>query len=202
MDPSGDDEEHMSDYRVSTVSPEEAEELLRRLRAGGPTNKNARRSAILQGGIEMKGSFELIARDAKSGEIEWAHAADNLITDFGRRAWMDMRFYNLQIGFGASTETPTAARSALPGDSTQLFGSGNLTPSNNSVTNTKTLSTTFGTPANNRTLGTIWINRLNDGFLTGYHPGILAYALLTPPKTQTTTQTLEVVYKISISPIY
>lgn len=31
--------------------------------------------------------------------------------------------------------------------------------------------------------------------------GIAAYALLTPAKTQTTTQTLEVVYRISMSPI-
>jgi hypothetical protein len=192
----------MTDYRVSTVSPEEAAEAFERLRGGRYLNKPARRTLLMEGGLIMKGSFELIARDAKSGEIEWSHKDDNLITDFGRRAWMDMRFHNLQLGFCASTETPTAARCSLPGDSTQLFGSGNLTPSNNPVTNTKTISTTFGTPANNRTLGTIWINRLNDGFQTGYHPGILAYALLTPPKTQTTTQTLEVVYKISMSPIF
>lgn len=193
----------MSDYRVTTVSPEEAAGILARLRHGGPENKNARRSAILAGGIEMKGEFEIIAREVGSGEVAWSHKEKNLITDFGRRGWMDSRFATIQLGFAASTETPTAARCALAGDSTQLFTSGNLTTSNNSSTHTKTVSTTFGTPGNNRTLGTIWIQRVNESIPAGgvVH-GIIAYALLTPPKTQTTTQTLEVVYKISMSPIY
>jgi hypothetical protein len=192
----------MSDYRVSVVDPADAEAVLARLRAGGPLNKNARKTAVLQGGIELKGSFELTARNAKTGEIEWAHEDTNLITDFGRRFWMDSRFNSLQVGFAASTEMPSAARCTLAGDSTQLFVSANLTPSNNVVTHTKTVSTTFTTPGVNRTLGTIWIHRFNDTIQTGYVPGIIAYALLTPPKTQTTTQTLEVVYKISMSPIY
>ncbi len=192
----------MSNYKVTTVSPEEAAEVLVRLRRGGPENKNARRTAILAGGIEIKGSFEVTAREIGSGEIAWSHKADNLITDFGRRAWMDMRFYNFQVGFAASTEAPSAARGSLCGDSTQLFSSGNLSPSNNPTTHTKTVSTTFGTPGNNRTLGTIWIQRLNESIPSGVVHGIIAYALLTPPKTQTTTQTLEVVYKISMSPIY
>lgn len=201
MDTGRNDEEHMTDYKVSTVSPEEAADVLERLRSGRYLNKSERRTLLMEGGLVMKGSFELTARDAKSGEIEWEHKDNNLITDFGRRLWMDNRFTGFQVGFAASTETPSAARCSLPGDSTQIFVSGNLTPSNNNVTNTKTISTTFGTPPNNRTLGTIWIHPNNNGIQTGYVPGMMAYALLTPPKTQTTTQTLEVVYKISISPI-
>lgn len=198
----------MSDYKVTTVSPEEVAEVMARLRRGGPENRNDRRTAILAGGIEMKGSFEITAREVGSGEVAWAHKAENLITDFGRRAWMDQRFYALAIGFGASTETPSASRSSLCGEATQFFNSSNLTPTNNSVTHTKTMSASplnsasFGTPANNRTLGTIWIQRHNQGIPNGVSRDILAYALLTPPKTQTTTQTLEVVYKISMSPIY
>lgn len=192
----------MSDYKVSVVSPEEAEEVLARLRRGGPSNKNARRTALLQGGIELKGSFEVTCREA-TGEVAWTHKDENLITDFGRRAWMDNRFYNLNVGFSSSTELPTAARSSLASDANQVFTSGNLSPSNNSSTHTKTISTTFGTPANNRTLGSIFIQRLNENVnALGFVHGMIAYALLTPPKTQTTTQTLEVVYKISMSPIY
>jgi len=191
----------MTDYKVSTVSPEEAAEALARLRGGMYLNKPERRTLLMEGGLVMKGSFELIARDVKSGEIEWAHKDNNLITDFGRRVWMDTRLSSFQLGFAASTETPSAARFSLAGDSTQLFNSGNLAPSNNNVTNTKTVSTTFGTPPNNRTLGTIWIHQPNVSIATGFVQGVIAYALLTPPKTQTTTQTLEVVYKISMSPI-
>lgn len=193
----------MSGYRVTTVSPEEGEAFLSRLRGAGPENKSAHTTAILAGGIEMKGSFEITAREASTGEVAWAHSDDNLITDLGRRAWMDMRFNSLAIGFASSVETPSAARCSIQGDSTQLFISAGLSPSNNSVTHTKTLTTTFGTPGNNRTLGTIWLQRGNDlGIPNGSARSLLAYALLTPTKTQTTTQTLEVVYKISMSPIY
>jgi hypothetical protein len=192
----------MSDYRVKVISPEEGEAALARLRGATPENKNARRAAYLAGGLEMKGSFELVARDEKTGDVAWTHQDNNLITDFGRRVWMDNRFNGFAIGFSASTETPSAARGSLCGDSTQLFLSSNLTPSNNDVTNTKTVSTTFTTPGNNRTLGTIFLVPINSTLPAGVARGVLAYALLTPPKTQTTTQTLEVVYKISMSPIY
>lgn len=191
----------MSDYKVSIPSPEEAEAALQRLRGGKP--KTLSPALNLSEGVSLKGAFELTARDAKTGQVDWHYEGTNLITDFGRRFWMDSRFYTLQLGFAASTEAPTAARCTLAGDTAQVFASGNLTPSNNSVTNTKTLSTTFGTPASNRTLGSIFLLRLNDGVVTSIGArGVIAYALLTPPKTQTTTQTLEVVYKISISPIY
>jgi hypothetical protein len=192
----------MSDYKVSTFSPDEAEAMLTHLRAGRVPPKRMNPKLVLAGDLELKGSFEITARDAESGEVAWTHADNNLITDFGRFAWMDMRFYYIQVGFCASTEAPDPRRSALIGDSTQIFSSGNLTPSNNSVTHTKTVSTTFGTPANNRTLGTIFVLRVNESLPYNMARGVLAYALLTPPKTQTTTQTLEVVYKISMSPIY
>jgi hypothetical protein len=44
-----------------------------------------------------------------------------------------------------------------------------------------------------------WPSTNTDTLVGAY--GIAAYALLTPAKTQTTTQTLEVVYRISMSPI-
>lgn len=193
----------MSDYKVSIPSPEEAAAALARLRAGGPENKNNRPTIATYEGLQLKGSFELTARDAESGEVAWTYQSENLITDFGRRYWMDFRFAQIQVGFAASTEAPTAARCTLAGDVNQIFASGNLSPSNNSVTHTKTVSTTFGTPASNRTLGSIFLLRVNDGVVAVMGArGVIAYALLTPPKTQTTTQTLEVVYKISMSPIY
>lgn len=193
----------MSDYKVSIPSPEEAEAALQRLRAGNAVRTTPRPELTLYEGVSLHGAFEITARDAKSGEVEWDYKGTNLITDFGRRYWMDARFSTIQVGFAASTEPPTAARSAISGDINQIFASGNLSPSNNSVTHTKTVSTTFGTPASNRTLGTIFLQRVNDGVVAQSGTrAVIAYALLTPPKTQTTTQTLEVVYKISMSPIY
>jgi hypothetical protein len=192
----------MSDYRVSIPDQEETAKVLARLRAGEPLNKNDRRTAILQGGIELKGSFEITARDAASGEVAWEHKDDNLITDLGRRYWMDVCFNSVRLGFAASTESPSAARSSISGDTLQIFGSGTLSPTNNTLTHTKTVSTTFTTPANNRTLGTVFLTRSAESAIaTVGMRGIVAYALLTPPKTQTTVQTLEVVYKISMSPI-
>ena len=192
----------MSDYKVTIPSPEEAAEAIARMRAGGPLNLNARRKLALAGGVELKGSFELTARDAESGEVAWQHEESNLITDFGRRAWMDLRFSGMAIGFCPSTEAPISGRCALGTDPAQCVISGNLTPTNNTTTHTKTVSATYVVPSVNRTLGTIFIFRHNDILYTQSGPGsMIAYALLTPPKTQTTTQTLEVVYKISMSPI-
>ena len=188
----------MSDYRISVVSPEEAKEVLERLRAR-PVDR-VYRKVVLEGGFEMKGSFEITARDAASGEVAWTHADENLITDYGRRQWVFNRFSVAFVGFQASTETPSPSRSSLSGDSTQFFESTSLTPTNNSTTYTKTFTFNLATPANNRTLGTISLSGVVAD-TKGFRNTIMAYALLTPPKTQTTTQTLEVVYKISMSPI-
>jgi hypothetical protein len=111
----------------------------------------------------------------------------------------------MQIGFAPSKETPTLARSSISTDPAQCFisgnlGSGTITP----ATYTRTYSFNFATPpASNRTLGTVMWMFYQHGINTWMGPEqIGAYALLTPPKTQTTLQTLEVVYKISMNPVY
>lgn len=192
----------MSDYKVSIPSPEETKEVLARLKRADPAKRN-KGTMLLDCGLEIKGSYGVVAKDAESGEVVWEHSANNLITDFGRRIWVENQWTAFCLGFSPSTETPRADRGSLAGDISQLFTTTNLTPSNNPVTHTKQVSTTFTTPPNNRTLGTIWLQSYNDGIhAQGYVHGIIAYALLTPPKIWTTTQTLEVVYKISMSPIY
>lgn len=185
-------------FKVEEISFDE----FRRVRA--PSSfLNEVRSIKLAGGLELKGSFEVTCRE-QTGEKVWSVQQDNLLTDFGRRVWMDGMFSSMKIGFTQSTETPNPTRYLLAGDASNslVFSSGSLTPTNDSVTNTKTFSTTFTTPPVTRTLGTIalcWINTNTDTILGLY--GIAAYSLLTPAKTQTTTQTLEVVYRISMSPI-
>lgn len=188
-------------YIVQVVSPEEAAELIQKFKQG-PENLNGRKSLMLAGvGVNLEGSFSLTARDAASGEIEWAHEDKNLITDFGRRVWADTRFSaSVFISFSPSTEVPQSGRYSIPSDVTQCFSSGGFAPVNAPATHTKTWSTTFGTPGTTRTLGTIALcSATTEGNMGTKF--VMAYALLTPPKTQTTTQTLEVVYKVSMNPI-
>jgi hypothetical protein len=198
----------MNPYKVELLSEQETERFLK-MREGlslfGKPVPEKHCRVLTADGFEIKGQFELIARDAESGEIEWQHSQDNLVTDVGRHNFWTLGFTSNVIGFLPSKETPVPTRMSLSTDGSQSFVSGNLgsgvvTPS----TYTKQFSTTFGTPTANRTLGTIYIayttptpHDANLGALS-----MRAYALLTPPKTQTTTQTLEVVYKISMNPIY
>lgn len=192
----------MSDsYKVESISNEEADAFLSRMRKG-PEVGSARRS-ILVPGFEIKGDFFLTARNEKTKEVEWEHSEKNLITDLGRRVWMANRWSGASIGFCPSIDTPQLSRYTLSTDGAQSFDSGNLTPSNASATHTKTFFTTFGVPGINRTLGTIAIG-YNAQTTTDANIGLIqlmSFALLVPPKTQTTVQTLEVVYRVSMNPI-
>ena len=191
----------MRDYKVEDISADAAADLIRRF-TGGPEAMTARRSMVLPGGLEIVGEFSLTARDAKTGEVDWEHTEKNLITDFGRRTWMEGHWFNNIIAFAPSLETPQLSRYSLPTDGTQSFASGGITPGVTLATHTKTYSTTFGTPGVNRTLGTIIIARNTTTQIANFGiEGICAFALLTPPKVQTTIQTLEVVYRVSMNPI-
>lgn len=189
-------------YNVQLVGPEEAAALTRRF-GFGPAAEKVRRTLVLPGGLQLKGSFEMTARDVRTGEVAWQYEGENLITDYGRRVWQDVRINTAKISFTDTTENPLAARSAIACDPTQPVVSTTQTPTNDTFTHTKTFSTTFATPANNRTLGMIGLTPVAGtvNALAGLS-SLTAYALLTPPKVQTTVQTLEVIYKISMIPIF
>lgn len=162
-----------------------------------------RKTITLPGDLELRGSFGIVCRES-TGEEVWSVEQSNLLTDMGRRIWMDTALESARIAFSQSIEPPNPSRYTICCDASNslAFTSITTTPSNDSVTNTKTFSTTFTTPPVTRTLGTIMLcwNTTNTDANVGVY-GIAAYALLTPAKTQTTTQTLEVVYRISMSPI-
>lgn len=194
-------------YKVQLLSTAEADAFLARRASGhlGKPLEPSHRKIVLAEGFEVKGEFELTARDSRSGEVDWQVKQENLITDIGRQAFYDLGWTNMRLGFAPSTEAPSVFRSSIGTDGSQSFVSGNLgsgtvTPS----TFTKQWSTTFGTPAANRTLGIIWTSYFSgtavDGNLGPVY--IWSYSLLTPPKTQTTVQTLEVIYKLSMNAIY
>lgn len=189
-----------NNYKVELLSPEQTDAFLQGRKPW--ENPFTKKPSAQVDGMEIVGEFFLTAKDVKSGETEWEYSGKNLITDSGRRAWMETRFGNLNVMFAPSTEVPVAGRSSIVTDATQAFESNGFVPSNAPATNTKTFSTTFGTPATTRTLGTIALGRVGGSYRA--NRGLfqmMAYALLSPPKTQTTTQTLEVVYKVSMNPI-
>jgi hypothetical protein len=206
-------------YRVQEISPADVSDFYEKLKArtlplqdmpiherpflGRPTPEHQK--GIVVDGFFIRGRFGITLRNAKTGEVEWEHEQDNLMTDIARYQFADGGFVNMQIGFMPSKEAPAVARVSVGTDSSQCFTSGgplgsSITPS----TFTRQFSYNFSTPPSaNRTLGSVMWMYYGHGINSAWGPDyIAAYALLTPPKTQTTLQTLEVVYKISMNPVY
>jgi len=186
-------------YRVETLSPAETDAFFRS-RLSGPENRSATRSMRVAG-FEIKGEFFLTARNTESNEVEWEHSEKNLITDFGRRQWMENRWWSAELAFAPSIEAPQTGRYSISTTGTQVVDSGGLTPGNTPATHTKAFSFVFTAPGTNRSLGTIALGRTSTSSATHGIEQLISFALLTPPKTQTTVQTLEVVYRVSMNPI-
>ena len=179
---------------IQLLSPKEAAHVINRLqeeRRGDPRHLN------LIGGISIKGSADITCRDAESGEVVWKDSVDNAITDRCRRLWMDNLMYNNQISVSANTEAIDFRRYSIVGPN-----SANDVPDSGFQTRglvglTASWSFTFGVPSPARTIGCIALGGNSVGI------GMYVYAalLLSPPKTQTTSQTLEVIYKLTASGI-
>lgn len=195
-------------YSVQVLSPEESVAVLRHLGRPVPAHH---KKIVLAAGLEISGKFNFTARNVKSGKVEWEHEQENLLTDSGRRyfSWGGTGFGAQYVGFCPSKETPSPYRYSLPTDTTQYFDSqssnygGTVTPSVNTLTFTKQFGVvTWGAPPSNRTLGTIFLSRIGSSSNPIGPVGVHAFAVLSPSRVQTTTQTLEVIYKISMTPIY
>lgn len=147
----------------------------------------------------IKGWAEIKCREEKTGELVWEQTVDNIITDYGRRFWYETAWHAAPMGTFINTEQPDFRRMSLngPGDATSVALSGSLTPSIDTGTGIKTYSTTFGLPGSTRLIGTVALANASSAN-TGLY-GIFSYLLLNPPKTQSTTQTLELVYKVSFT---
>lgn len=149
--------------------------------------------------FQIEGHIHVVCREL-DGEPVWEVDQPNLITDMGRRFWMLRAFLNGNVATSPSSETPSLSRYSLPdnGSSSSSQSSGAITPSNNSPTNTKTYSTTFGTPSSNRTIGTIALGNYFSQFGLGQ---IVCYSVISPAKVQTTSQTLELTYRLTMTPV-
>lgn len=182
-------------YRVEVVQPGEAASLIRAMEGA---------LQVLDMPFTFEGHVSAQAREL-DGSIAWSIAQSNLITDMGRRHMLGEPALtgSKRICTSPSTEPPLAERSTLLDGGTGAGQvSGNLSGTYDTPTRTRTWATTLATPASAKTISIVGLVESNIAYLTDY--GIyflLAYTLLPTPKTQTTTQTLEVTYKITMTPM-
>jgi hypothetical protein len=179
--------------RVEQLGPEEAQRILAALR-----NEQCRELVAL--GVRIKGFIDAVCRN-DDGSVGWEVHQPNLITDLGRRLWSFQWFGSTaQIFICGVAETPLASRCALIDSNLSTAYATGATPTNDSNTNTKSWSFTFATPGSNRTVAAIGVAyptpAANFGAIN-----IMAYSLLTPPKTQSTSQTLELSYRLTMTPV-
>lgn len=154
--------------------------------------------AIEWQGFSIKGELELTAHE-EDGSVAW-HVPwqKNLITDYGRRRWAWDCFKTGRVFFAAPQETPRFDRySVLEFASSISWQAADPAPTTDWAAMTKTWAYTFPVPGATRTIGMVG---LCDGVNSGYGTfAINTYSLLTPVKTQTTSQTVELNYRLTLS---
>lgn len=181
--------------RVDLATPTEAEMYLAHARGRAPV-----REVHLGFGLALKGSAEMRCREEKTGELVWEEKLDNIITDAGRRFWFDTYFGTMTLATYISSEPLDYRRYSIngPADGTSLPVTAAQVPVVDGGLLTKTWSTTFAAPGSTRLLGMVSLSASNARVGTD---SVYAYLLLSPTKTQSTTQTLELVYKVALLPI-
>jgi hypothetical protein len=186
----------MSEYRVEEYTPEEAARIIAGLEKYPPHAK-------------WKGWVDAWCRET-DGSVAWEIHQPNIITDLGRRSFSGgyafvgpgpSPFF-VYIATSPSSETPVIGRHTLPdvGNASQ-YSATNVTPAYDGATLTKVFTYTFAAPASTMTIGTIAISGVKETYYFGL-AHLMAYTTLSPVKTQTSSQTLEVQYRITLTPVY
>lgn len=177
---------------IEVCSPEESKRVIAKLGLDRRTM-----------GFSLSGYIDAVCRDEKSGTVAWEIHQPNVITDYGRRSFSDLGFWSVYVFSSPSTDAASLARYTLldSGTSNSSQTSTLLTPSYDSITLTKTWTNSFAAPASNRQIGAIGLCRTAKSTALGIY-GIIAYALISPIKTQSTLQTLEVLYRVTLTPVY
>jgi hypothetical protein len=178
---------------VEELSPSMMEELLARS-SMKPVSK------VFGLGFQLEGHINAVCKDMGSEEVVWQIDQPNIITDLGRRFWMNIAFGHQFIATSPSSDTPNLSRYTLcdNGSANSSQSTSQIAPTNNPSTLTKTFSTSFSAPTANRTIGTIGLGQYTNLHGLGL---IVCYSLISPPKTQTTTQTLEITYRLTMTPV-
>ena len=150
----------------------------------------------------LKGYADVVCREA-DGSIAWEVHQPNIITDAGRRRFAELSWGSSYIITSPSVEPGDVARSALfdTGDPSAFQTSGVIAGTYDAFTLTRTWGTSFNTPpAQTRRIGTVGLSSAPNGG-SGAHR-LYAYTVLAPVKTQSPTQTLEVQYRVTLTPVY
>lgn len=178
-------------HLVQECSPAEAARIIAAL---GDDPRGARERML-------HGHVQATCRE-RDGSVAWEIDQPNLITDLYRRRLADQVIHQAYVMTSPSTEAPDQLRSSVldDGNASSSQASAIITSTYDAVTLTRAFTATFSTPAANRQIGVIGLGTGRLAHLGPY--GFYAYTLITPVKTQTTTQTLEVVYRVTLTPIY
>jgi hypothetical protein len=178
-------------HLVHAYSPAEAAEIISALTRGEDPSFN------------LEGWIDLTCREA-DGSVAWEIHQPNLVTDYGRRRFVEGGFSGSShyLFTSASTEDPEAARCGLVDDGTSYQLSGGLTGTYDAPTLTRTWSNTFAAPASLRQIGTVGVCRFSAPSNGQGIQQILAMSKLNPVKQQTTSQTLELQYRVTLVPVF
>jgi hypothetical protein len=160
---------------------------------------------------QFKGHISAVCREEKTGEEVWRVDQDNIITDAFKFLWYGLSTNNnvppyCQQGViivSSFSETPDARRCFITGptDTANIASNTGITPTFIGSEHARLWSTVFTTPASPRTVACIGFVANNYTFSARWGAPYCAYSLITPSKTQGTTQTLEVSYKIYLTGI-
>jgi hypothetical protein len=154
-------------------------------------------------GMTIKGFFDVLCKNP-DGSVDWEVHQPNLLTDTGRRLWMYNGIYRGGLFTSGVADTPVAGRCSL----NESYGTSQILTTDTVPTVdwgaiTKSVSTTFGTPGSNRQIATVGFvtNFISASYLNNvtYGPNwIVCYSRINPVKTQLTTQTLEISYRLTM----
>jgi hypothetical protein len=203
----------MQTRHIEICSPLEAAAIIARMKLTERENKARAVEEARHGGFDfaLHGYVDAWFRNAKTGKIEDEIHQPNLITDLCRRA------FNLQLVTAALTSnfiiTSPSAEPALLGRYT-LCDAGTTASGQTSVataasydavTLTKSWLVAFAVPPANRRIGAVGVAGTGSGTMVGWSTAhgalnLYAYTVISPVKTQATTQTLEVNYRITLTP--
>lgn len=183
---------------VELLAPEETENILRKLRHEESNGF----------GFDLKGHITAVCREEKTGEEVWTVDQDNLITNWAKRLYFaagEGLRSNVYIILLNSTETPDPRRCTMPiytglEASYASYGPFQLT-SNNVTEHSRTWSCVFGAPSVSRTIAMVGINHDNQVWNWWSSPAMCAYSRISPSKVQSTSQTVEISYKLFLLPL-
>lgn len=197
--------------RIEVCSPSESVKIIAWMKL---TEREVREQAVeaaRHGGFDfaLHGYVDIYFRDAKSGEVEDEVHQANLITDLGRRLFntgIGGAAFSSSIGIGTSPSVEPALIGRYNLNDTGAASSSQIStaiaPTFDGATLTRSWLFAFGVPPATRRIGTVGLsNRLGAAWSNQRGlSGLAAYTVISPAKTQAVTQTLEVNYRITLTP--